>query len=397
MAKNAKQALGYPRPYRRRPSSMVAAGPTGNINILGLEVVQCIQDVQGSVKLIANKTTVVRVYIDSTSVGRAGKIAGEIAWNRGGAETYLPGLATVSVTPSKPMSMDGQRNDIAQSLNFILPPEAIVSGDLNIRISRIFQPGGGDLPIGVISKAVTFAPAPPLRIRVIGLRYKNGTADVSPAAIHFAYLKSFLLRAYPIAEIQWSQIVVDADFSAPLNEATADLANAQIAALRSREVSNGVDPRTHYFGLVDDDSGRNFMRGKAFSIPGTAQPDVVASGPAGVPNGFAGDHDASYADWYGAHELGHTFGRYHPGFPPGQQDASDQTFPYPDGCISTADGRFVGLDVGDPTLGLPLQALSGSDHHDIMTYADNQWISPYTYQAILGRLVEEDALIPPTV
>jgi hypothetical protein len=29
-----------------------------------------------------------------------------------------------------------------------------------------------------------------------------------------------------------------------------------------------------------------------------------------------------------------------------------------------------------------------------MTYADNQWLSAYTYQAILARLLEEDALGP---
>ena len=190
-------------------------------------------------------------------------------------------------------------------------------------------------------------------------------------------------------------IRVDADFVAPFNASTVDLANAQIAALRSREVSSGVDPRTHYYGLVDDDSGRNFMRGKAFAIPGAARPDTVASGPAGVPNGFAGDRDASYADWYGAHELGHTFGRFHPGFPPGQQDASDPQFPYDDGCLSSPDNKYVGVDLGDHDLNLPAAALPGLKYHDVMTYADNQWLSAYTYQAILARLQEEDALGPP--
>jgi hypothetical protein len=136
------------------------------------------------------------------------------------------------------------------------------------------------------------------------------------------------------------------------------------------------------------------MRGKAFAIPGFPQPDVVASGPAGVPNGLAGDRDASYADWYGAHGLGHTFGRYHPGFPPGSQDASDPLFPYPNGYISTPDNQYVGVDIGDDELGLPAIALPGLQYHDVMTYADNQWLSAYTYMAILARLKEEDALIP---
>ncbi|EUC12349.1 hypothetical protein [Paraburkholderia hospita] len=394
MAKSKRSGPGFPKPYRRRPPAMVTADPASTaLAILGIEVVQCVQDLANSVQLIANKATVVRVYLDPASVTRAGKVAGEIAWSRGAAEAYLPALNTISIDPSKPAQLNQQRADASNSLNFKLPPEALEAGQLRIRLSRLFQPGGADLPIGDSAIVdVVLNKAPPLRIRVIGLRYNNGERDVSPAAIHFAYLKSFLLRAYPIASLEWSQIVVDADFKAPLDESTADLANAQLAALRSREVSSGVDARTHYFGLVDDDGSRNFMRGKAFTIPGTPQPDVVASGPAGVPNGFAGDRDASYADWYGAHELGHTFGRYHPGFPQGQQDASDANFPYANGCISTPDGTFAGLDVGDPTLNLPIAALAGIDHHDVMTYANDQWLSPYTYKAILDRLIAEDTL-----
>ena len=393
MAKPQKTELGYPRPYRRRPPAMMLAGAAPAVGTRGIEVIQCVQDLANSVELVADKATVVRIYLDPATVGRSGKVGGEIAWSRAAADAYLPAINAVSIDPAKPLSIADQRSDLANSLNFRLPPEALGAGKLQLRLNRLFQPGGPDLPIGNPAPLVVeLKTAPPLRIRVIGLRYNNGQQDVSPAAIHFAYLKSFLLRAYPTASLEWSQIVVAGDFKAPISESTADLANAQVAALRSREVSSGVDPRTHYFGLVDDDGSRNFMRGKAFAIPGTAQPDVVASGPAGVPNGFAGDRDASYADWYGAHELGHTFGRYHPGFPPGKQDASDPHFPYAEGCISPPDGQFAGLDLGDATLGLPMAALAGTDHHDVMTYAVNQWISPYTYKAILQRLIEEDAL-----
>jgi hypothetical protein len=395
MPKSRSKSTGIPytRPVGRRPPSLGLAGPASAIGIRGCEVVQCVQDLENSVPLVAGKSTVVRLYLDPATVAKSGTVTAEIAWTTGGAEAYLPALNNVKVDPAKPGVVRDQREDLTKSLNFQLPDAATAVGDVAIRLSRVFVPGGADLPVGTPAPVrARFITMPPLRIRVIGLRYKNGTATVAPAAIHFSYLKSFLLRAYPVASLEWSHIVVDADFSAPFNDSTVDLANAQIAALRSREVSSGVDPRTHYYGMVDDNGSRNFMRGKAFAIPASAHPDVVASGPAGVPNGFAGDQDASYADWYGAHELGHTFGRFHPGFPPGQQDASDPAFPYTEGNISTPDNRFVGLDPGDAELGLPMMSLAGRQHHDIMTYADNQWISPYTYQAILTRLTAEAAL-----
>ena len=362
----------------------------------GVEVVQCVQDLQNSVPLIAGKTTIVRVYLDPASVSAAGQVTGEIAWSRGGGDTFLPAMNSVRLNPSAPDNLKDQREALEKSLNFRLPAAAIAAGRLSLRITRIFPPGSADLPVVPFNIApVTFSAAPPLRIRVIGLRYRVGTTTVSPAAVHFSFLRSFLQRAYPVAAVEWSHIVVDADFPAPFNNDTVDLCNAQIAALRSREVSSGVDPRTHYYGLVNDNGGQNFMRGKAFAIPGTAQPDTVASGPGGVPNGFAGDRDKSYADWYGAHELGHTFGRFHPGFPVGQQDASDAQFPYADGCLSSPDDKYVGVDTGDHELDLPAAALPGLTYHDVMTYADNQWLSAYTYQAILARLLEEDALGPP--
>ena len=404
MAKRADGFEGYQRPRFRRAPTPSLSGLVAAVGVRGIEVSQCVQDLAHSVPLIADKATVARLYLDPATVGQAGNVTAELAWSRdGGAEAYLPAMNAVRINPAKNLDVQAQRGDLANSLNFRIPASATGPGTLRLRLSRVYTPGGSDLPVGSPdSLDVTFAAAPPLRVRVIGLRYKVGATAVTPDAVHFDYLRSYLGRAYPVASVEWSQVVVDADFGGPFDGSTADLANAQIAALRSREVSNGIDPRTHYFGLVSDNNGTRgfFMRGKAFAIPSSAQPDTVASAPCGVPNGLAGDRDLSYADWYGAHELGHTFGRYHPGFPPydpatgAGQDASDPTFPYTGGFISTPDNRFVGLDTGDPGLPAAMQALPGLEHHDVMTYADDQWLSAYTYTAILDRLIAEDALGP---
>ena len=404
MARSGRSFVGYQRTHYRRLRSLGLAASAAVIGVRGIEVSQCIQDLDNSVPLIADKTTVVRLYLDPATLGKAGSVTAELAWSRGGAEAYLPALNAVRLDPAKNEDIHAQRSDLEKSVNFRLPAEAIGAGTLRLRLSRVFAPGGSDLPVGAPNTVdVDFVSAPPLRIRVIGLRYRAGGKPVAPDAIHFNYFRSYLGRAYPVASLEWSQIVVDADFGSPFNASTVDLANAQIAAVRGHEVANGVDRRTHYFGLVDDNGGLSgyFMRGKAYAIPSSKpQPDTVASGPCGTPRGLAGDRDLSYADWYGAHELGHTFGRYHPGFPPydpatkAGQDASDPAFPYAGGFISTPDGRYVGLDTGDPDLPAPMMALPGLGYHDVMTYADNQWLSAYTYMAILERLIAEDALGP---
>jgi hypothetical protein len=390
-------------PARRRSRSARLIPDAAGLPVLGIEVTQAVQDLHNSVTLVAGKTTVVRVYLDASFLANSQSISGELAWRRGDrAEAYLPALNQVRLRSDRQPTLIKQRHNLDASLNFLLPADAIAEGSLTLRLNRLYVPGGDDVPIADVSPVtVDFLTMPPLILRLIGLRYRVGAsgAFVAPNAVHIAYFRSYLARTYPVAEVTWTYMLVDADFAAPFNNdaplgpITAALANAQLAALRSREVSAGFDPRTHYYGLVDDNGGRDFMRGLSFSVPDQPRPDTVASGPAGVPTGgYMGDLDISYADWYGAHELGHTFGRAHPGFPTGDQDASDPDFPYPNGQISTDDDRYVGFDVGFTALNLPMQALPGRIYHDVMTYGEKQWLSAHTYEGIRLRLFAEAAL-----
>jgi len=393
-------------PYRapsRRSINVLLAGPgPSQLVVQAIEVCQSIQSVDSTVTLIADKATLVRVYIDQSGLASGARLSGELTVRTSpqGPATYIPALGDLTVDPQDPSTLVEKRSLIQSSLNFRLPADATRAGKLLVEVNRLWQAGGDDVGFaGTAVATVTFVSAPALRIRCIGLRYRDDATGQThtPDAVHFAYLRSFLERAYPVPSVMWSQIVVDADFAAPFNDGTVVKANAQIAAIRSSEVNSGMDPRTHYLALVDDARGTNFMRGRAMGIPATPSPDTVASSPCGVPNGFAGDNDLSYADWYGAHELGHTFGRYHPGFPPGAQDASDPAFPYQNGQLSNADQKFVGYDLGDATLGISLQALSGTHHHDLMTYADRQWICAHTFEAIRTRLIDEDVQFAPPI
>lgn len=396
--------MGETSLYMHPHGAALAAGPipaAGGLRILGVEVTQAIQDIDNSVSLIAGKTTVVRVYIDHESLTSNTKLTGELEWRRSGGASYLASLNAVDIRAADPRSLDTQRSDVVFSLNFRLPSAATASGNLRLRVKRIYQPGSQDLEVAAANREahVTFKEAPPLRIRVIGLRYRRKDGkSVKPSAVDFSYLRSYLNRAYPVPSVEWSQIVVNANFAAPVGKDTARLANMQLAAIRSREVSDGVDPRTHYLGLVSDDGGANFMRGLAYDIPETPNPDVVASSPCGVPEGLLGDGDASYADWYGTHELSHTMGRDHPGFPPPSgedgQNANDKKFPFEEGQLTNTKGvralQYVGFDTGDSELNLPMRTMHGAKYHDVMTYMPNQWLSSYTYEAILERLIAED-------
>ena len=377
--------------------------------VRGTEVVQVVQTVDNQVRLIAEKPTVVRVYLAADSFSAPTTVTGELTWRRNnGGVSHLAAMNRVAIDPAVPPSLQQQRFDLARSLNFVLPAAALARGQLMLRLNRLSALGGESIALATPpDTVVTLVDAPLLRVKVIGLRYTSTRTGqtVTPQAVHFDFLRSFLGRAYPVAAVQWTQTVIDGNNLRPLNPPQTGfganqsmLTNAQLLAVRESEVSAGADPRTHYFGLVDDENGNSFMRGSALYDENTTIFGQVASGPCGIGNGFAGDDDASYADWYGAHELGHTYQRRHPGFPASQpQDPLETRFPYPGGFISTPDQQLVGFDVGDTTLGLPMQVLPGNVYHDVMTYADDQWLSAYTYEAIHDRLIHEDTALAPSV
>ncbi len=368
-----------------------AEGPAPNVGVTfeGLEVAQAIQEPAHSVVLVAGKVTVARLYLGVQGTNHI-RVRGRLIVRNGGqADVAVPSLNEIDIDATLNGSLQPKRSAIALSLNFLLPAQSSVAGTATLSIDSITDPTTGR-PVTVIGSAtttVTFVAGAPLRLRLIGVRYQNttGPQSIAPTQRDVDLIFSWLRRAYPIPRLDATYVVVNApkrwEFEAP------DI-NAQLAAIRRQDIAAGTDRRTHYFGVVPD--GFGFMRGKASAIPQTPDPSAVASGPTGAV-GFAWDTDGSYGDWYTGHELGHTFGRFHPGFCGETHD--DASYPYQNGQLADASSRpFVGVDTGDSAAAIAMAALPGVDWHDVMTYCDRQWLSAYTYEAIRTRLLGEDAL-----
>ena len=362
----------------------------------GIEVTQAIQDMSHSVTLIADKRTVVRAYLRPPSLGPAVTARAELALWRSpsGPRVTIPSLNTVLLDPDQIQQLDDKRRNTLHSLNFLLPADHTTAGPLYIGLASLtdadtasaFDVGLNNLNT---TRTVTFTTSAPLRIRILGVRYQFGSPPVThvPSTLDFELANSWLRRAYPVAQVISTQAIVDATATPPFD---CGQINAQVAAIRALDVTAGADRRTHYYGLVSD--GGFFMRGCAAVPWSTPDPSAVGSGPTG-PATWGWDFDGSYGDWYTGHELGHTFGRLHPGSGCGES-SDDPNYPFPNGQLADADDAFVGLDSGDSAHNLAMAALPGTDWHDVMTYCDNQWLSSYTYEGIRARLVNEDSLPP---
>jgi hypothetical protein len=358
------------------------------------EITQAVQDLNHSVTLIAGKTTVVRLYLRGTS-GPAISVRGAIVVRRSpaGPASTITSTNAITLDPAQPHDLATCRSDAGLSLNLLLPSWLTSEGPLSITaVSVVDAVSGSPLALtGPAGPTVWFKAGPPLRLRILGVRYPFGSPTTvrAPREKDYRALVSWLGRAYPVAEVISTRAVVDA--VAPPKFGSEEV-NAQLAALRALDMSAGGDQRTHYYGLVAD-SGF-FMRGAAAGIPALPDPTTVAAGPTG-PAAFGWDFDGAYGDWYGAHELGHTLGRRHLGFC-GESHDDLLNYPVKNGQLGDEQHAFVGFDVGDAALGLPMKALPGERWHDVMTYCDFQWLSSYTYEGVRRRLLSEDALVSGT-
>ena len=372
------------------------AGPAITMPIVfldALEVTQEVQDLAHSVPLIAGKPTIVRAYL-RYAPGPV-EVRGELRMARSqfGPWQTVASLGPAQLDPARSggslAELRSRRANLGFSLNFRVPANLTTAGTLWMRMAPgpVWRTTG--TPLASLAwlpvRTVTFRQAVPLRMRLVRLRYTMGTPPVThePGATDVAFIESWLRRAYPIAQLQLTTTTASATPTPPFD---ASLINAQLIALRAVDVGTGTDARTHYYGMVAD-SGF-FMRGLASGIPQTPDPATVAAGPTG-PSTFGWDFDGSYGDWYGGHELGHTFGRFHAEFCGAVLGAA---YPFANGQLSDADEAFVGIDVGDPGNGLPMRVMGGIDCHDVMSYCDDQWLSSFTYSGVYDRLVAEDAL-----
>jgi hypothetical protein len=364
-----------------------------------MEVTQVIQSAADAVPVITAKTTWLRVYVSSPTLPSGTQIDAVVTGTTGTS-------APIALGSTGPLTLAGaslrqRRESWTGSLNYLVPTALTGGGPVKFQIASVTLVAG-NTPVPCQScdsqRLTAYTDVPPLRVRLFGLTYPTATGGIaSPTAVDLGLLQSWLGRAYPVASVNAVDTIIPANAAFPFD---CNTANAQLSAVRASDINGGEDRRRHYYAEVSNQSG--FMRGCASGVPSSVpDPTTVASGPTGnpagpgpVPVGVAGDTDASFGDWYGGHELAHTYGRRHPGFCNGNSK-DDLSFPNPNGQISDDLGTFAGLDVGDPAAGVALAVLPGASTFDIMTYCNQPlWMSAYTYEGILKRLQDEDKMFP---
>jgi hypothetical protein len=322
---------------------------------LVLEAVQLTQAAQpegGTAVLVRGRDAALRVFMRGDRVSFYAPQVRVKVYNTGTLLETLTSTAT-----EVPTALD--RNDATRSWNVIIP-------------ARLVQPGMAVLveadPTGVVPLAAgsttrfpasgvplaaTVQAVPPLMLRMIPIHQSvTGTTGNVSAGNTAAFL------APSRAMFPLEQVNVDLRATYTTSN-TAITGNGwsnilrEIAALQVAEGSN-----RYYYGVVNSTSG-----------------GIAGIGYIGFPAALGYDRLPAGAETM-AHELGHTFGRYHA--PCGNPAGPDPNFPTPNAVLDV-----VGFDVA-------AGAARGGGYRDLMSYCAPEWITWYTYRSVMDYRDEWD-------
>ena len=170
--------MGRPSPYT--PAAVEAAGsqPSTPIRLEAIEIVQAIQNLRHNVPLIAGKTTLARCYITIADGSPPVSCRGELRAVRADGAVFA--LGSLNATEAVPLPRSGLRplrEDLALSLNFILPAEACVQGSLVVSLASVsVSDGGPQAPAKDMAGqlTVTFVVVPALRVKLFSIRHALG-------------------------------------------------------------------------------------------------------------------------------------------------------------------------------------------------------------------------------
>ena len=369
-------ATSTPTPTRTRtPTPSPTPPPPVDLVADQLEVTQGVQDLKNSVRLVTNKRTYVRFHVHAAK--SAHLTTAVLLAQRSGASTLVYPVKNIAVQSSP------SRSQLDHAFLFELP-NGFKQGSVTLtaRVNPVLpvvrpnpDPVETNYDNNTASVTVSFEPVNPIRVVIFLVGYRLNGVNRYPPMSDAAQLVAWLKKAYPVSSVQVSYRYIyygnaGLDSEGDLNPPDCGDVNSVLATKLMADVFSGnYPPGTRYYGLVSDAGA--FMRGCAGKIPG-----LVASGPSG-PGTYGWDYDGSYGDWYGGHELAHTYGRYHAAF----CDADGGVYyPYPGGRISptlSGDSALFGFDIDT-------RQVYGPSWHDVMTYCKFQWVSDFTYHALMN-------------
>jgi hypothetical protein len=328
-----------------------------DLAITGIEVTQSVQTPTNNVPLVAQRHTLVRVYAQTLIGTSPDNVVVTLEGIRNGSS-----LGLISADP-RPIPTNPTRANLVSTVNFMLP-ESWRAGDVTL-VARINIEDNNSAN-NVYQHLAQFNNVPELRIMLVPINYthQGPTAPGFYPAQSVDNISNWIQRAFPVHNVD---VTMRTPYNFTGNLQAADDWFLLLNLMSSLKVADGYSNSSPlvYYGFVPINNGTTQWFSSGIAGIGWIGERASVSINLG-PN----DQTAILA----GHEIGHNMGRRHA--PCGEPAGVDLSFPYDDGSI----GQF-GYDVAANALRSP------TEYWDMMSYCSPEWVSDYTYEALLADQV----------
>lgn len=352
----------------------------GDLVIVGAEMTQAIQHFRSadhlaapnvfpdnSIRLVAGKPTVIRLYVDyDASSGLP-----PITWLTGGLTLVGPS-GTTTLTPIEAIQprRDGSivRGMRRHTLNFLVS-DTLSAGEVEMTasVSALWDSTQSSAPF---QRTLRFESQAMLPVLAVGIEYTGpdvvdgaDPADLlAPTQADFVDTLEFTDRIYPVPGITLT-----------------DYRTMEYDGALESDISKGCDKLDDLKDAVSDFAGDS--DDVVFGLFGTG----VETGSVGGCGGGGVGVGRVFSGNTAAHEIGHALGRKHAPCDNVTRCSTpkntDDGFPVYSGFDSDSIGEF-GFD---PTSSAGT-VMDPATAHDFMGYSPGDWISPYTYKALMSAV-----------
>jgi hypothetical protein len=311
-----------------------------DLRIISFEATQSIQSISHTVPLVANRNTLLRVYVESSSAEPINDVTLQVIGTRNG-----------SVLPGSPLRINrwaafyaASRGAFGRSFNLMLPASwtaALAPVQLALQVDPDNAIPETNENNNAAAATVTFNAVPKLFVKLVPIQYTHKpTGQVVAALTATEWARKALLEMYPLSEVEVTSRV-PVNFVGDLSQINELGRLLDVTAALKR--GDGAPATVVYYAVIPSGQFRMPFAGLGFIG------ERISIGVA---------DDQTFL-----HEVGHNFGLLHA---PCGLTGADPKYPYLDGSIGEFGFSLVSNQIHSPAL-----------VKDVMSYCHPAWFSDY--------------------
>lgn len=324
----------------------VRVNPTAlQLKVTEIQLTQAAQPMGGTAPLVKGRAAVLRVYMQGDRPSFYAPQVRVKVFNGGSTETLT------STAVEVPLEVDplllGRSWNVAIPARLVQPGMRLLVEADPQNVVPLAAGSATVFPASGVPMVVDVRAVPPFNLRMIPIYQSSVGSTGSVNAGNTGEFLAPLVNMFPVEQVS---VDVRATYTTGNTAVSGTGWSNILREMAALQAADGSD--RYYYGVVNSTSG-----------------GIAGIGYIGYPAALGYDRLPDGAQTL-AHELGHNFGRYHA--PCGSPAGPDPTFP-----TFGATMDVVGFDVG-------AGAVRGTQYRDLMSYCAPEWITWYTYSAILS-------------